>query len=586
MSAKHSTKRHADDFRRRAVDYWRASTFHQEASIPEQRDWCRAAALKENLDLVRDFFDEGVPGSEIEKRPGLMALIEFCEQEFKRGRPISVVVCWDADRLSRASSIRTAAVLDRLMAAGVTHLLTSEGWFDLEDDCDVLLHNVKQDMGRAAFSRSISKSVTRDALARAGAGRWVGGKAPYGYAVSWVVGDSGEQRADKLVIVEQDAAVIRRLFRDLLAGHSLMQLARALNAEGVRPPGEGRKAKDYVPRWRRDTIRRMLTNRVYVGDLVWNKTHRGKYQRVRAGRQQQTSGQRGQRVHERNAPADLVVIEGAHDEVIDRATFDRAQARLAESRHKRTAPVQNNEWIFSGLLRCGDCAAKMYGRTKTTVSGRYTYRYRRYVCSANGSHGPGACRRNSVSQEGVLAAVLAELQTIYADPTHLAELADSVTATASEASSGAGETLARLDADLTDLDAQIRQAEGNMIHATTAAGVAVFERRLAEMAERRGLLAHSRETLLAEQASASADAEEITGALATLAELGDHLKDVPPREARNVVERLITKATVIFDHSRPATVSHAAYVELEFHPDVEKLLRPDSGTRTPTTSKT
>src|SRR4051812_8137344 len=137
MSGKNSTTR-------RAVAYYRASTLQQEASIPEQRDWCRQAAAREGLDLVAEFSDDGVAGSGSEKGPGPNQLLAFAG-----GRPgarrVSVVVCGDGDRLSRASSIRTAAVLDRLMGAGVTHLLTSEGWLDLEDEGDVLLHNVKQD---------------------------------------------------------------------------------------------------------------------------------------------------------------------------------------------------------------------------------------------------------------------------------------------------------------------------------------------------------------------------------------------------------------------------------------------------------
>lgn len=286
-----------------------------------------------------------------------MKMIAFCDERPKAGR-IEAVVCWDADRLSRASSIRTAVVLDSLMSAGVSHLFTSEGWIDLEDEeGDVLVFNVKQSAGRSAYSRDISKAVTRDAIERAGKGLWVAGQPPYGYRV----GADG-----RLEIVEADAAAVRRIFALIIAGRSLGEIVRALNGDGVRPPSlRGVKRPDYVPKWRRDTLHGLLGNRAYVGDLVWNKTHQGKHRRVRQGRSEKTTGQRGEETWERNDEADLIVTANAHPAIVTRETFDAALAQLRSRRWKHTAPAAGGgEWIFSGLLRCDDCKAKMYGRTK------------------------------------------------------------------------------------------------------------------------------------------------------------------------------------------------------------------------------
>src|SRR5262245_27804357 len=117
-----------------AVAYYRMSTDAQEASIPAQRDWAHKAAGKSGVRLVAEFDDPGVAGGEVEHRPGLQALLEHCERQFQHGAPAEAVLVWDPDRLSRADSLKTSAVLSRLKDAGVCRLLTaSDGWVDLDE---------------------------------------------------------------------------------------------------------------------------------------------------------------------------------------------------------------------------------------------------------------------------------------------------------------------------------------------------------------------------------------------------------------------------------------------------------------------
>src|SRR5262245_60464102 len=136
---------------RRTVGYYRVSPRSDEnaPSVPEQREWCNMAAPREGLLIVKEFADEFVSGCDLDDLPGLMALVAFCQEEHAAGRPVEVVICWDGDRFSRGSAIRTARVLDDLMSAGVSYLYSTEGWVDLEDEADVLIHNVKQGMSRS-----------------------------------------------------------------------------------------------------------------------------------------------------------------------------------------------------------------------------------------------------------------------------------------------------------------------------------------------------------------------------------------------------------------------------------------------------
>ena len=72
----------------RAVGYYRMSTTKQEASIPEQKEWGASACAKHGIRLVAEFDDPGIPGSEIDSRPGLMKTLEYCERQTETGAAV------------------------------------------------------------------------------------------------------------------------------------------------------------------------------------------------------------------------------------------------------------------------------------------------------------------------------------------------------------------------------------------------------------------------------------------------------------------------------------------------------------------
>jgi DNA invertase Pin-like site-specific DNA recombinase len=565
MSATHLTTR------RPTVAYYRCSDPRQEASIPEQRAWCRQAAEREGLHVLAEFEDEGIPGSEIEDRPGLMAMLAFCQARTKDQR-VEVILCWDGDRLSRASAIRTAAVLDRLMTSGVSYVFSSEGWVDLEDEGHVLIHNIKQGMGRAGYVHSLSKNVTRSAVARARQGLWTGGKPPYGYRV----GDDG-----RLVVYEPEAEIVRWLFdRYANTTDSLGDLARALNERGVEPPGMHvkRKRKNSEPLiWRRDIFHKLLNNRKYLGESIWNVLHVGKYSRVSSGTVEKVRGQRDRSVREKNSEEDRVVMLNAHPALVDPETFTRVGAKLVASRWKRTAPLPGSgEWVLSGLLRCGNCGNPMYGRTERHVRGhepgtQRTYTYRKYFCGANLRTGKGSCKSCSVLQDVVVRAVAVELREVYRDPSRLLALEEDLAARAAQANQQAQAELAQLEESIATLDANIAQGEKNILLAP-AHLIETLARRLDEWRQERETRAQRRAELIAASEARTADTEQICEALEALAEIEEAISEAPAREVRAIVERLVTRVTVIFDHSLPKSKNHATHIEIEFHPDIANLL--------------
>jgi site-specific DNA recombinase len=546
----------------RAVAYYRMSTDRQEASVPQQREWARRAADAHGVAVVAEFQDDGVSGSEIDKRRGLAALLSYCERP--PGAPVAAVVVWDPDRLSRADSIRTAAVVCRLVDAGVTRLLTQEGWVDFDSDLDRVLFHLRQDLSRSAYSKSLSKSTTRAALSRARAGLWVAGKPPLAYAL----GGDGRLAPGR----PEEVELVLWLFRAYAdTDDSLGDLARALDARGVPPP--------RGPRWRRDTVRKVLVNRAYVGDLVWNATHQGKYHRVKGGEVHAAAARKARR-HEPNAAADLIVFEGAHPALVDRATFARVAAKLVAGRWRRTTPAPGGgAWVLSGLAYCGACGGRLTGRTERHARpGGRAYTYRRLVCNANAAFGKGACRSYSVQQGRLLRSLGALLKESFTDPGRRRELQAQVEEEAGRQAREADGRALALEGRVAEWDRKIQQAKGNLLLLPRDL-VADAAATLRAWQGERDLLAAERDVLRRQAVDDAADVNEVAAALGELEALQGALADAPPALVRTILRRLLVKVTVVFDAAAPANRASATALDLTFTPAAVKYLSPSGAKR-------
>jgi site-specific DNA recombinase len=158
-------------------------------------------------------------------------------------------------------------------------------------------------------------------------------KVPYGYRRV----ARGADGPAHVVIYEPEAAVVRRVFSDFLAGHSLRHLAVALSNDGIASP-EGK------PVWRLSTICRLLRNEAYVGRLYWNRTHT-RYDPA-LGRNRQTLRPREEWI-EIPIPA-----------IIDEDTFDAAETRARDNSIYSPRRTEPDTFLLRRLLRCAGCGGQ------------------------------------------------------------------------------------------------------------------------------------------------------------------------------------------------------------------------------------
>lgn len=233
-------------------------------------------------------------------------------------------------------------------------------------------------------------------------GKFIGSFPTYGY-----LKDPNDHH--KLIVDTETAPVVRMIFEKFLRGRSILGIAKDLNEGGYPNPSaykrqrgmnvRPRSAKDSY--WPDSTVRRILKNEMYIGNMVQGKrtTLSYKLRQCRAVPQ-----------------SEWIIVEGTHEPIIDRATFERARALLM--RPGRTAPEKRDVDLFSGFVRCAQCGRMMSKKTNRHSYGAYTY----YRCVTSGRLKADACKSHSIRIDRLEEAVRATIQQMIDTAIEMDEL--------------------------------------------------------------------------------------------------------------------------------------------------------------------
>ncbi|MER9864065.1 recombinase family protein [Mesorhizobium sp. M0185] len=347
----------------RVALYARYSSDNQrEASIEDQLRLCREHAAREKWTVVGTYADAAVSGASIIRRPDVQRLLADAQSG-----QFEIVLAEALDRLSRDQE-DVAGLFKRLRFAGVRIVTLSEGAVDE-------LHVGLKGTMNALFLRDLAAKIRRGQSGRILNGYNAGGLS-YGYRVVKKLDERGEPIRGLREIDEDQAEVVRRIFREFAAGQSARAIAAGLNKEGIPSPFGGA--------WGASTIngnlkRRsgFLYNEAYIGLLVFNRL------------QMRKDPETGKRISRPNLPETWQVVEVPHLRIIDDELWDAVQARKklygGMKLHHRRRPKH----MFSGLVRCGCCGAS------------YTVKNRdQLACAAHREK--GTCTNNRTIRVGEL----------------------------------------------------------------------------------------------------------------------------------------------------------------------------------------
>lgn len=404
-----------------AVAYLRRSTDRQEQSLGDQRMEIARFAQENGYHLVGEYVDDAISGTNAESRQGFQRMIADATKGGFRA-----VIVWNSDRFSRGDVTETEHYRYLLRRAGVALVSVTEGYLNREGiDADVL-RTVKQFQNRQ-FSISLSQNTLRGQLSSIMAKSDPGRAAPYGYDREMLAPDGallfrirfctggvrevydkdgklqaryargqalskpGKECKARLVLSSADRVdVIKDIYRMCLDGTGFGTIASELNARGIAGPNRGP--------WSFTTIKSILSNPTYRGDLVWNRRTEAKFYRVQNGRAQQRQMQRGESQVAMTPQDQWVVLPNIIPPIISKSDWQKAQLMMTKRREAVGAAGQKDRrWLLTGVLVCGDCGHRFWAepRHKGHKPGRSPVVTNYYVCAGRRRHGPTICQTPS-----------------------------------------------------------------------------------------------------------------------------------------------------------------------------------------------
>lgn len=322
----------------------------ESSSVTNQREILkRYVSEQENFFIVKEYVDDGYTGTNFD-RPGFKRMIEDIEAGI-----IDTVITKDLSRLGR----------ERLGVGHYTEIYFPEHnvrYIALLDNIDTYFDAGMNDMApfkgviNDMYVRDISKKIRSSLIERKKAGNFLGVTAPYGY-------EKDSNNKFHLVINEKEAEIVKRVFRLYLEGNGLTRIAQILTKDGVPVPGESRnigktRKTALYSSWKQTTIRRILDNRVYLGELVQFKRRKINYKSKR-------------RI---TVPEEeRYICKGTHEAIIDEESFNAVQNILKKNKSFKGT---KHDYLFKGLLFCSECGARLnvtYSNYALKKYGEYRY---------------------------------------------------------------------------------------------------------------------------------------------------------------------------------------------------------------------
>ncbi len=288
--------------------------FHFEDYIKANPEWQYAGS----------YIDQGVTGTKSEIRPELQRLLQDC----KKSR-IDLVLTKSISRLAR-NLTDCLEIVRTLKDLGVAIYFERERIHTGKMGSEFILSMYA--CLAEEESHSISGNVKWSIRKRFKDGTYQQPLAPYGY-----------DRADgKLIINETEAVIVRRIFDMVLQGNGMKTIARTLNEEQIPSPTGGA--------WTDSTLRQLVANPIYVGDMLYQKTYMDDhFQQVK-----------------NKGELDQYYDADHHEPIISREVFSNAQSAVAlRARgvgYTGTTANQRGQqrYPFTGILRCRACGETMH----------------------------------------------------------------------------------------------------------------------------------------------------------------------------------------------------------------------------------
>ncbi len=397
-------------------------------SVQNQESLLREFVQQHQLSVYDTYIDDGWSGTSFD-RPAFQRMTADIE-----AKKVNMVITKDLSRLGR-DYILTGHYMERYFPEHRVRYISLLDGIDTGVDStanDITpFRAIMNDMYAKDISKKI-KSVKRDKQRK---GQFIGGKPVYGYKMH-------PTEKNKIVIDEEVAPIVRRIFALALSGMSCRNIATLLNQEGVPTPATYAhlpvaKPGPYTGLWSSERISDMLQNETYIGNMVQGRSVKISYKSKKCLKQD---------------PANWVVVEGTHDPLVDRETFQKVRMLVNSRRHTRS---RTYDFLLKGLIFCHECGYPLAVLNRKNARGEdvlyFVCRtYQRFTKA-------GVCSCHSIKEKTVTDAVVAKVREVcqaYLNPDELLPVAQ-------EAAENAGKQ-SSLESELQALQSKIDSLTANL----------------------------------------------------------------------------------------------------------------------------
>lgn len=297
-------------------------------SVFNQRKLLRDFADEQMIEIYSEYIDDGFSGTSFD-RPDFMRMISDIEC-----KKINMVITKDMSRLGR-DYIQTGYYMEKYFPENrVRYISLLDG---IDTGIDSSLNDITpfRAIMNDMYAKDISKKIKSVKQYKQKNGLFIGGKAAYGYKIS-------PEHKNKIIIDEDIAQNVRRMFSLALEGKSCREIAIIFNNEKIATPANYANIKlskngAYSGLWSSERIAFMLKNEVYIGNMVQGRVKKLSYKSKK---------------NIKVPPEEWAVVENTHEPIVDKEVFLKVRM-LLEKRTKTRS--RKYDYLLKGLVYCHEC---------------------------------------------------------------------------------------------------------------------------------------------------------------------------------------------------------------------------------------
>jgi DNA invertase Pin-like site-specific DNA recombinase len=363
------------------------NTENESNSIQNQKMILQRFAADHHFPNPCFYVDDGYSGASFQ-RPGFQQMMADMENG-----EIGIIITKDLSRLGRNQLHTGLYIEERFPMFGVRYIAINDNVDTDSSESNELMPF--KNLFNEWYVRDSSRKVRAVLRAKAERGERLGTRAPYGYR-------KDENDSKKLVVDEEAAAIVRRIFAMCAAGSGPSQIARKLREEQILCPTTYAYQKFRISHtslntekpyhWSDSTIANMLENELYLGNTINMRFSSKSYKDKRKVE------------HPRE---ECLVFEGTHPALVTQEVWDIVQ-RVRQNRRRPTKMDELNK--YSGLVVCADCGSTMVLHRAHTMKPTWN----NFTCRTYKKDGSEVCTAHYIRECVLDEVILEDLRRVTA----------------------------------------------------------------------------------------------------------------------------------------------------------------------------